>query len=295
MTFDAVGSGDGVRRFIAADLPAAEQIDFGASDSAMTDAELDAAGGHAVMVPVTGGCVALVYNLPPAVGTLKLSREVMASIFLGDIGAWSDPRIVRLNPALAGTDLSIRRIVREDRSGTTFALTSHLAAVSDIWRRTLPPATEIAWPGTVVRAAGSDGVARQVTRDAGAISYVGLETARALKLTAAAVQNKKGEFIRPSPESCTTALETWDLPENLRAFVPDPDGLGAYPISTLSWVLLRTTGADGGGVRSAMTAFFRWCLQEGQSYSAAMGYVPLPSEMATKALDALDRASVGRR
>jgi phosphate transport system substrate-binding protein len=35
-------------------------------------------------------------------------------------------------------------------------------------------------------------------------------------------------------------LSSWvNMPENLRAFVPDPDLPNSYPIVTFSWILLR--------------------------------------------------------
>ncbi len=83
--YAAVGSGDGVRRFIGKDVSGDEQVEFGASDAAMSDAQLAATDNNTLMVPATAGCVVLAYNLPAFSGELKLSRKAYAGIFLGEI------------------------------------------------------------------------------------------------------------------------------------------------------------------------------------------------------------------
>ena len=70
--YAAVGSGEGVRRFVGAGIRDEEKIDFGASDAAMSDAELAQTNNDTLLVPVTAGCVVLAYNLPTLRGELKL-------------------------------------------------------------------------------------------------------------------------------------------------------------------------------------------------------------------------------
>jgi phosphate transport system substrate-binding protein len=79
------------------------------------------------------------------------------------------------------------------------------------------------------------------------------------------------------------------MPENLRVFVPDPPGEGAYPIVTFTWVLLykKYDAAKGPAVKD----LFRWCLGEGQGYALQQGYLPLPPEVAAKGIAALDKVS----
>jgi phosphate transport system substrate-binding protein len=62
--YHPVGSGEGVRRFIGKNITAKELVDFGASDTAMSDTELLSAENNALMIPVTASCVVLAYNLP---------------------------------------------------------------------------------------------------------------------------------------------------------------------------------------------------------------------------------------
>src|SRR6516165_12500486 len=93
-----VGSGEGVRRFMGKNVADAEQVEFGASDAAMTDQQLMEVNNNALMVPATAGCVVLAYNLPGFNGELKLSRRAYAGIFLGEITNWNDRRIAESNP-----------------------------------------------------------------------------------------------------------------------------------------------------------------------------------------------------
>src|SRR6516162_7491350 len=81
ITYDAVGSGEGVRRFIGNGVKEPEAVDFGASDAAMTDEQAAQVARGAQLVPATAGSVALAYNLPGFAGELKLSRAALAGIF----------------------------------------------------------------------------------------------------------------------------------------------------------------------------------------------------------------------
>jgi len=78
------------------------------------------------------------------------------------------------------------------------------------------------------------------------------------------------------------------MPENLRIFVPDPDGADSYPIVTFSWILLRRSYRDA-QTAEEVVKLLRWSLEDGQRYAQELGYVVLPSEVVKKALAALDK------
>ena len=75
--------------------------------------------------------MALAYNLPDFEGELRLSRQAYAGIFLGQIKNWNDPQIAKTNPGKKLPNLTIATVVRQDGSGTTFAFTKHLDAISE--------------------------------------------------------------------------------------------------------------------------------------------------------------------
>jgi phosphate transport system substrate-binding protein len=290
-TYSAVGSGEGVRRFIGTNIPPDQMIDFGASDAAMTDAELAQTNNTTLMVPVTSACVVLAYNLPGFHGDLKLSRQAYAGIFLGDIKIWNDPIIAKANPGVRLPNLTIVTVVRQDASGTTFAFTNNLAAISDRFRSLFGPAILVNWPGNAMRASGNEGVAGLIQKSEGSIGYVGYEAASRLGLDMAALENREGNFVQPSQQSCADGLALASLPDNLRAFVPDPTGADSYPIVTFSWVLLRK--GSNNQVATPLRDLLVWCLQDGQRYASQLGYVPLPQPVVQKALTAVNGISPG--
>ncbi len=104
--YDSVGSGEGVRRFIGKNVEDKDKVDFGASDSAMSDVELAQTNNNALMVPVTSACLVLAYNLPNFHGELRLSRKAYAGIFLGEIRKWND-RLRGQSPPAAYLNLSV--------------------------------------------------------------------------------------------------------------------------------------------------------------------------------------------
>jgi phosphate transport system substrate-binding protein len=64
ITYDAVGSGEGIRRFVGKNVKKEEKVDFGASDAAMTDQEISEVSKGVLLLPATAGSVVLIYNLP---------------------------------------------------------------------------------------------------------------------------------------------------------------------------------------------------------------------------------------
>jgi phosphate transport system substrate-binding protein len=287
VTYAPVGSGEGVRRFVGQGVKEEDQIDFGASDAAMSDDEMAKVQGRVVLVPATAGSIALAYSLPGVSDDLRLSRQAYAGIFLGEITKWNDPRIAKSNPGVTLPNLTIVTVVRQDGSGTTFAFTKHLDAVSETWRSQYGAATLVNWPGNAMRATGNEGVAARIKQSIGAIGYVGDEFARRAGLRVALVENRAGRFVAPSQKSAESALAEVRLPENMRAYVPDPAGLDSYPIVTLTWILLHGSYADPQKA-AALRDMFRWCLTDGQQYAADLGYVPLPPGIVSRSLAALD-------
>jgi len=285
IAYDAVGSGEGTRRFVASSATDDERVDFGASDAAMRDDEIAAVSNGALLVPLTAGSVALAYNLPD-VPTLKLSRQAYTGIFMGQIRNWNDPRIARANPGVKFPNLTIATVVRQDGSGTTFAFTKHLDAINDDWRAQYGTATLVNWPGNSMRANGNEGVASRVRDSLGAIGYVSYEFAIRAGLTTARLQNRAGNYVAPGPDSSMAALQDAELPENMRLYVPDPERSSAYPIVTLTWVLLYRQYGDARKAQE-LTDLFRWCLTSGQGYAANLGYTPLPSQIQQRAIAAL--------
>ncbi|MCP5363698.1 MAG: phosphate ABC transporter substrate-binding protein PstS [Hyphomicrobiales bacterium] len=275
VTYSAVGSGAGVNRFSTG------SVDFGASDAAMSDEQIAQVDRGVYLVPATAGIIVVAYNLPGITGDLNLPRNVYADIFSGKITKWNDPRIQDANPDVILPDLTIHLVARRDSSGTTFAFTNHLSAVDETFRTEGPGVGNlVAWKGHAMLAQGNEGVAQRIKISEGAIGYVGYEFAKRLNLPMATLENKAGQFIKPGSDAGRNALASaaHQMPDNLRLFIPDPDGKKAYPIVTYSWLLLYGQYPDGKKA-AAVKDFVTWGLTRGQALSDEIGFIPLPEEV----------------
>jgi phosphate transport system substrate-binding protein len=282
VSYDAVGSGEGVKEFMAG------RVEFGASDAAMSDAQIAEVARGVQLVPAVAGSIVLAYNLEGLGGDLRLTREVYVDIFLGKIRSWDDLRIKRLNPELNLPKSDIALVVRQDGSGTTYAFTNHLSAISDEWRDRGPGVGPLVdWPGNAMAARGNEGVAGRIKISKGSIGYVEFGMARRAGLSMAWLENKAGLFIEPHGGSGLATLLNTALPENLRVFFPDPEGQESYPIVTYSWLLLYRQYDDAQKL-GALKQFVRWCLTTGQEFNESLGFVRLPPQIIARALEALD-------
>jgi phosphate transport system substrate-binding protein len=281
VSYDAVGSGEGIKRFLAG------QLDFCASDQPLTDAEMAQAGAEAHQMPVAAGMVALVYNLP-GVNGLRLSREACSGIFLGAISRWDDPLLVRANPGLTppGSDLTF--VARQDTSGTTFLLSTHLSAISQPWKEKYGSLSFVTWSERVQLKSGNEPIAQFVKNTPGAIGYVDLATAEKLKLPAARIENKAGNFIAPSLRTGAETLQGTKGALDLRQGIGDPEGFQAYPFVGYTWLILRAQYETPQKAR-AIRRLFRWSLIDGQNECERLGYLRLPSSAVARSILTLEQ------
>jgi phosphate transport system substrate-binding protein len=233
--------------------------------------------------------VVIAYQIPGFTGELHLPRDVYADIFLGRITRWDDPRIVVANPDGRFPSKRIQVIARRDSSGTTFAFTNHLSAISPAWRDGPGKGKLIDWPGGAMTALGNEGIAQRLRITQYAIGYLEYGFARRLGLPMAVLENRVGAFVAPGATGGRAALDaaTQNIPEDLRLFLPDPAGADAYPIVSLTWLLLHASypvPAKAGALRQAL----EWELGQGQSIAEEMGYIPLPETLIGRARRALD-------
>ena len=282
LSYDAIGSGEGTKRFMAG------TVDFGASDAALSDEEIAAVSRGVQLLPVVAGSIVLAYNLDGLGDGLKLKRDVYVDIFLGKIKTWDDPRLKATNPGLPLPHDTIALVARQDSSGTTFAFTNHLSAISEAWRNRGPGVGRVIdWPGNTMLAPGNEGVAGRIKMSQGALGYVEYGMAQRTGLKLAWLENKAGQFIQPHGGSGLATLLNTDMPGNLRAFFPDPDGTDSYPIVTYSWLLLYKK-YDNPQKVAALKQYITWCLTEGQAFNESLGYIRMAPQVVARAMSALD-------
>ena len=142
--------------------------------------------------------IVLAYNLSGFKGDLRLPRDLYPEILAGNVRYWDDPRLQAANPDVKLPHRSIAVAARLDSSGTTYALSRHLGAISGNWRDNGPGVGKlVSWRGAML-ARGNEGVAHLIKISDGVIGYVEYGFAARLGLPMAALENAAGKFVRPT-------------------------------------------------------------------------------------------------
>lgn len=285
INYQPVGSGAGIQQLIA------KTVDFAGSDVVLKPSEAAAAqasGGPTIQIPWTAGAIAVEFHLT-GVSNLHMSPATLAGIFAGRIKNWSDQAVRADNPGLNLPDEGIQVIHRSDGSGTTAGLTAYMKATApDIW--TYGAGKDVPWP-TGQGAKGSDQVTAGVEQTEGAIGYAEVSYAQATGLHTVAIRNPSGAYVLPSASGVAADLASATIPANL-AVKADfrPQASNAYPISTLSWVMLHPHGSNAAR-QKLLASFVAYALGPGQQAAAQLFYAPLPPSVVKADLAAL--AQVG--
>lgn len=268
INYQSIGSGGGIRQFTD------RTIDFGATDTPMTDEQIKKVGEPMLHVPTAIGSVVLSFNLP-GVKTLKLTGELIAGIFLGEITQWEDARLKAINPELNAKG-SILVVHRSDGSGTTGVFTDYLSKVSSSWKDKVGAGTAVNWP-VGLGGKGNEGVAGLIKQTPQSIGYTEYVYAKTNGLSVAQVKNKRGEFVEPTLSSLTAAAlsEIAQMPKDYRLSLTQASGKGSYPISAFTYLLIRQDMSKS-NKGQGLVAFLKWALSEGQSRAQALEYAPLP-------------------
>lgn len=276
INYQSIGSGGGIRQFIS------KTVDFGASDGPMTDEQVAQAGGRALHIPMVAGAVVPVYNVPNVGQGLNFTPEVLADIFLGRITKWNDPHLAKANPnaALPAADLVV--VHRSDGSGTTAIWVNYLSKVSPMWKVRVGEGTSVNWP-TGLGGRGNEGVAGLVRQTPNSLGYVELAYALTNRMTFGNVQNRAGQFVRPSLSSTTKAMEgaLANIPDDYRMFFANPEGKDVYPIGGFTWILIYADQADPVKGK-ALVEFLWWAVHDGQKYAPTLLYAPLPKSLVAR-------------
>ncbi len=279
INYQSIGSGGGIRQFLE------KTVDFGATDSPMTDEQLSKSSIPVVHIPTVLGAVVLTYNVPGLATGLKLSAEIVSEIFLGKITKWNDPKLVTLNPGLKLPEDAVLVVHRSDGSGTSGIFTDYLAKVSPEWKTKVGAGTAVNWP-VGLGGKGNEGVTGLVKQTPGAIGYVELIYAKNNQLTYAWVKNKAGSVVEPNTKSVSAAAagSLKSMPADFRVSITDAEGKDSYPISGFTYLLVYKTMApeqfkDKG---AKIVKFLHWAIKEGQASAEPLFYAPLPKAMLSK-------------
>jgi phosphate transport system substrate-binding protein len=280
-TYEPVGSSAGLKKIRA------RETGFGASDIAPSDAELASAGLLVFPVAITG--IAPVVNLPKvADGQLKLTGELLARIFLGEVAQWNAAEIAQLNPGLALPAMPIAVVVRGDGSGTTYNFADYLAKVSPAWKAKYGVKTGFDWPANYKVVKGSDAMAKTVNATPGSIGYVDFGYVKDNKLAAAKMKNGEGEFVSPSIEAFRSALSSseWVSTGSFTSTLTNKPGKASWPITMGTFVLVPKV-ADQISQTLPALRFFVWSFLNGDALVQESNFVRLPDRVQATAFKAI--------
>jgi phosphate transport system substrate-binding protein len=273
INYQSIGSGAGIGQLTAG------TVDFGASDVPMTDVQLGKMKVKILHFPTVLGGVVPTYNVEGVSGDLKFSGDTLASIFLGEITKWDDPKLVKDNPGVKLPSKTITVIHRSEGSGTTFVFTDFLSKVSGDFKTKVGPGAAVNWP-VGLGGKGSEGVAGLVKQNPNSIGYVELTYAVQNKMSYGSVKNAAGKFLKADLNSVTEAAAgaAKSMPADFRVSITNAPGPNAYPISTFTYLLIPIK-FDDAAKRDTIKEFLKWMLSTGQGAAAGLQYAPLPKNI----------------
>jgi phosphate transport system substrate-binding protein len=273
VTYGAIGSGGGIQQITS------RTVDFGASDAPLSPDQAKACKG-CVQIPWALAATTLSYNVSGVSKPLKLSGPVIAQMYLGQIKAWNDPRIQKLNPGVKLPSTPVHVVYRSDASGDTYAFTDYLSRVSPAWKSKVGGAsTSVSWP-TGTGATKNSGVAAVIESTDGSIGYVAIGEAVGDKLHFASVRNRGRAFVTPATKTIAAAAQTAHFKKDNSASIVNPPASAktAYPISTFTYVIVPRSSPK----LVALRKFVTFGVTTGQKYATALEFAPLPKNVVAK-------------
>jgi len=275
INYQSLGSGAGIRQVLSG------TVDFGASDTPMSDEQLAQSKTKILHIPTVLGAVVPAYNVPGISGDIKFTPEALAGIFLGKIQKWNDSVIAQANPGVKFPDKPIIVVHRSDGSGTTFIFTDYLSKVSKDWESSVGKGASPKWP-VGLGGKGNEGVAGQIRQLEGAIGYIELVYAVENKITYGSVKNAAGNFVKASLDTVTeAAASVKDMPADFRVSITNAPGKTAYPISSFTWLLIPQEAQDPKKGK-IISDFLKWMVTDGQKMTNQLSYAPLPKSVVEK-------------
>jgi phosphate transport system substrate-binding protein len=282
VTYRSIGSGGGMNQLLTG------VIDFAGTDYLPPKKEIKNGGGETLFFPTCLGAVAITYNIE---GTpeLKMTGDVIASIFLGEITYWNDKRILELNPDVKLPDIPITVVSRSDGSGTTYILSDYLSKVSEKWKEQVGKGKSLFW-SSGVGGRGNAGVVELIKRIPGAIGYAEMIYALSGEMPVAKIKNKSGNYIYPDNESISAAANI--SPEHIDSIsITDTPAEYGYPISSFSWIVFfkeQKYNERSFSQAKNLKELFLWTIENSFEYTSKAHYGTLPLFMKEKSISVVN-------
>ncbi len=274
LNYQSIGSSGGIRQIRA------KTVTFGATDAPVPGAELDKDG--MVQFPaIIGGTVPIINLDGFKPGELRITGEILAEVFMGNILKWNDAKLAALNPGKKLPNENITVVHRADGSGTTFNFTDYLSVASKSWAEKVGKGAAVKWPAaSSVGGKGNEGVAANVARVKGSIGYVEYAYVKKNNLNFMQLRNKDGVYVSPDDKTFAAAAAgaDWFSVPGMGLSIVDQKGAQTWPISTASFILMYKSPADKAASQEVLK-FFDWSFKNGKELALELDYVPLPDSL----------------
>lgn len=282
ITYTSSGSGVGRNAFLTG------LSDFVASD--VPYGPTDPKPNNFTYVPIIGGAVALIYNIPSGykISQLNLTPSVAAKIFDGTITMWNDPAIKALNSKATLPNKSIRVHYRAGSSGTTANLANYFVANKQknwVAASGFAEARGSNITGNFTSMPNSATLVGAVDDTAFSFGYVDLSDAIMARVSYAALKNPAGQFVKPSVSSSRLFLSAQTVKTDGTINIDYMKKVkGGYNLSLVTYALAYTSGKDA-KKQAAVSGFLNFLVSScSMAQGPKLGYVALTGTVRDKAL-----------
>jgi len=257
----------------------ARSVDFAGTDKPLSPKTLKK--NKLYQFPAVVGAITMGYNLPN-VQNLKLSRSAIVAIASGKISYWDNELIKKENPTQKLPHKRLTFIHRADGSGTTYNFTYFLSKVSKDWRKKFGAKKSLSWAGNHhIGGKTNSGVAALLKQTKYSVGYIDFADAKNNNIAMASVENRAGNFIKPTLKSfqVSATKATLNPKKDFYSIIADPKGVDSYPMVAATFILVPSEKSD---MNKKVTKFYDWCYKDGQEIAKSLGFVPLPQELTKK-------------
>ncbi|MGC2289817.1 MAG: phosphate ABC transporter substrate-binding protein PstS [Thermoplasmata archaeon] len=287
VNYNDAGSGAGLTAI------AAPTVDFATSDNPPNATQTAQFKGPMLTLPIIGGAVAMVYNLPGLTKPVQLTGPLIADIYMGTITKWNDPAIVSNNSGITLPDDTILAVHRADAAGTTYVLTNMLSDDSPAWASGPGTGESPIWPAisNSIGESKNSGVLSEIQSTPYALGYVDLTDTLNAGVQYAKVLNPAGVFVLPNLADTESAITNVSLTTTFPAVTASWSGVslvnspgrGDYPLVTFAYFFVYQSMNSGWTPSlqksEVLLQWLHWVLTTGQDDAAENYYTPLPNSV----------------
>jgi phosphate transport system substrate-binding protein len=251
-------------------------------------------------IPLAVSAQSVIFNLPSlknASTPLKLTGNILAEMYSGQITMWNDPQIAAINGQLTLPPVKVVPLHRVEGSGDTFLFTSYLATQNASWDTGVGYGTLVNWPLIASFAptspvnkgvVGSQGMYTTCAQIVGCVGYNGVSYLQQEQgLGKAAMQNGAGHFSLPGPGTIQAELTRFIALTPPNETISLIAGTGGYPLINFEYAIVRSRQPSAAAA-ARIRAFLQWVITSPQATSLVTGpsinFQPLPADVRTLSL-----------